>query len=65
MPGISKAEHIGSMFKIRTVLPNVESTGERPTLESRGNKKINTVLSGKLGNSVEVSLEVFVVIRGG
>ena len=64
MPGISKAEHIGSMFTIRTVLPNVESTDERPTLVSRVNEKIINVLSGKLGNSVEVSLEVLGVIRG-
>ena len=64
LPEVKKAEHIGSMYTIRTVLPDVDSTDERPTLVSRINEKIINVFSGKLGNCVEVSEKVIKLLNG-
>jgi len=63
MPDIKDAEHIGSMYTIRTVLPNVESTDERPTLVSRINDKIINVFSGKIGNCVQAADEVLELVK--
>ncbi len=57
MPGISEAEHIGSMFTVRTVLPNVDLTDERPTIIYRTNENIINIFSGKIGNSVQAAIE--------
>ncbi|OGZ96343.1 MAG: hypothetical protein A3I44_05980 [Candidatus Sungbacteria bacterium RIFCSPLOWO2_02_FULL_51_17] len=58
MPDIRRAEHVGSMYTIRTVLPNVDSTDARPTIVSRTRGNIINVFSGKLGNSVQAAEEV-------
>lgn len=58
MPELKDAKHIGSMYTIRTVLPNVEHTDERPTLVSKLSDKIIQVFSGKIGNCVEAANEV-------
>lgn len=58
MPEIKNAEHIGSMFTVRTVLPRVDHTDERPTIVSKLNKKIINVFSGKLGNCVQAADKV-------
>jgi hypothetical protein len=51
-PGIDDAEHIGSMFTIRTVLPNREVDDARPTLiEWNGNNRL-IVFSGKICTAV-------------
>ena len=63
MPEIRKAEHIGSMFTLRTVLPDVDHTDERPTLVTRVNDKIINVFSGKLGNCVEAAEEVLNLVK--
>ncbi|MBI2099987.1 MAG: FAD-binding oxidoreductase [Candidatus Vogelbacteria bacterium] len=52
MPAIKDAEHIGSMFTVRTVLPNVEQTDTRPTLVDAINHRLINVFSGKIGNCV-------------
>jgi len=53
-PGIERAEHIGSMYTIRTVLPNYEKTDARPALVEKYDNQF-VVFSGKIGNCVEVS----------
>lgn len=63
MRDIEKAEHIGSMYTIRTVLPNVHHTDERPTVVSKINDKIINVFSGKLGNCVKAAEEVLGLIK--
>lgn len=55
MPNITQAEHVGSMYTIRTVLPNVHQTDERPTLVYKVNDQLINVFSGKIGNSVEAA----------
>jgi hypothetical protein len=63
MPGIKDSEHVGSMFTVRTVLPNVEKTDERPTLVSKIGDKIINVFSGKIGNCVDAAEEVLKLVR--
>lgn len=63
MPDLKEVEHVGSMFTIRTVLPNVEATDERPTLVSKVGDKIIHVFSGKIGNCVEAAEEVLKLVR--
>ncbi|MEK7117606.1 MAG: FAD-dependent oxidoreductase [Patescibacteria group bacterium] len=63
MPEIRKAEHVGSMYTIRTVLPDVDHTDERPTLVTRVNDKIINVFSGKIGNCVEAAEEVLNLVK--
>lgn len=56
-PDIEKAEHVGSMFTIRTVLPNMDNTDGRPTLVRFEDDKI-FLFSGKVGNCVEAAEEI-------
>jgi hypothetical protein len=63
MPDLKEAVHIGSMFTVRTVLPNVDKTDERPTLVSKVGDKIIHVFSGKLGNCVEAAETVAKLAR--
>ncbi|MBX4206184.1 FAD-binding oxidoreductase [Candidatus Parcubacteria bacterium] len=63
MPDLAEAEHAGSMFTIRTVLPNVDATDERPTLVSKVGEKIIHVFSGKIGNAVEAAEQVVKLAR--
>jgi hypothetical protein len=58
IPALAQAQHIGSMYTIRTVLPHRDTTDERPTLVSRVEDKIIQVFSGKLGNCVEAAKAV-------
>ncbi|TSC74741.1 MAG: hypothetical protein G01um101444_176 [Parcubacteria group bacterium Gr01-1014_44] len=63
IPELAKAEHIGSMFTIRTVLPHKEETDERPTIVSRINDKTITVFSGKFSNCVEAAEKVLEMVK--
>lgn len=63
MPLLSKAEHVGSMYTIRTVLPNVDKTDERPTLVYRATDRIINIFSGKIGNSVQAALDVVKMVE--
>tara|TARA_B110000467_G_C18318960_1_gene483668 strand:+ start:206 stop:1252 length:1047 start_codon:yes stop_codon:yes gene_type:complete len=62
IPLLSKAEHLGSMFTIRTVLPNLESTDARPTIVRKLKNNVISIFSGKLGNCVDASLQVEEII---
>ena len=63
IPDIKKAEHIGSMFIIRTVFPNMDDTDARPTIVSPITDRIITIFSGKIGNCVEAAEKVFQIIE--
>jgi hypothetical protein len=53
-PDIEEAEHIGSMYTIRTVLPGKDATDERPTIvKSEGDNFI--IFSGKIANCVNAA----------
>jgi len=55
MPEIKKAEHIGSSFCIKTVLPNVDNTDARPTLIKKINENTLMIFSGKIPTCVDVA----------
>lgn len=63
IPELKGAKHVGSMFTIRTVLPNVDATDERPTLVTQVNEKVINVFSGKIGNCVEAAEEVLKIVK--
>lgn len=63
MPDLKGAEYVGSMYTVRTVLPNVDKTDERPTLVSVIGEKIVQVFSGKIGNCVDAANEVLKLVQ--
>ena len=63
IPDMVKAEHIGSMYTIRTVLPNKDKTDERPTIVSKLNNRLIQVFSGKIGNCVQAAKDVLNLIK--
>lgn len=63
MPSIVAAEHIGSMYTVRTVLPRVEATDERPTLVRRLDERTVQIFSGKFGNCVEAANRVVELMK--
>lgn len=56
-PEIEKAKHIGSMYTIRTVLPNLDNTDARPTIVDFKDDTI-VLFSGKVGNCVAAAEEI-------
>lgn len=58
MPEIKNAEYVGSSYCIKTILPNVDKTDERPTVINKINDKIVSVFSGKIPTCVEASIEI-------
>ena len=63
MPALMNARHVGSMFTIRTVLPKVDATDERPTIIESLDHRVFTVYSGKIGNSVEAARDIVAKIK--
>lgn len=57
IPGVADAVHVGSMFTIRTILPDVNDTDARPTLVRRAGD-VATVFGGKLATSVQTARQV-------
>ena len=62
-PDVSKAKYVGSSFTIKTVLPNVDSSDERPTKIEKVNDKIITVFSGKIPTCVDTANQVKLLIK--
>lgn len=62
-PGINNAEHIGSLFTIRTVLPYREYDDARPTVVEKINYKIVSVFSGKIPTCVDAAEEVLEIAK--
>lgn len=63
-PELKKAEHVGSMFTIRTVLPNQDKTDARPTIVSSIDHRTIAIFSGKIANCVSAADEAVGIIRG-
>ena len=55
---IEKAEHIGSMFTFRTVLPNRDKDDARQTLVGKVDDKTFTLFSGKIGTCVTAANDI-------
>ena len=63
-PGIKEeAEYIGSMFTIRTVLPNREHDDARPTIIKKIGDRLITVFSGKIPTCVDTAEEILKIIK--
>ena len=58
VPELEHAEHVGSMFTIRAVLPYKDKTDERPTIVRSVSGRILTIFSGKIGTCVEAANDV-------
>jgi len=56
-PDIDKAIHVGSMYTVRTVLPNKDDTDARPTIVEFKDDTI-VLFSGKIGNCVAAAEEI-------
>ena len=61
-PEIESAEHIGSMYTIRTVLPHKDKTDERPTIVTKQNNDY-ILFSSKVGNCVDAARKVINMIN--
>ena len=62
-PDVLKAKYVGSSFTIKTVLPNVDSSDERPTMIEKINEKIITVFSGKIPTCVDAANKINELIK--
>lgn len=62
IPKLKNAKHVGSMYTIRSVLPNKEATDERPTIVEKINNKIVTAFSGKISTAITTAEEVSKII---
>lgn len=58
IPALKDVRHVGSMFAVRTVLPKVDMTDERPTIVRAHNDRVFSIYSGKIGNSVKAAHDV-------
>ncbi|MFC1721248.1 FAD-dependent oxidoreductase [Patescibacteria group bacterium] len=63
IPAIAEAEHVGSMFTIRTVLPNLDDTDSRPTIVNSIDDRVISIFSGKIGNCVNAAEEVVDIVN--
>jgi len=61
---IESAEHIGSMYTHRTVLPLNEYDDARPTLVTRVDERIFNIFSGKVGTCVDAAYELIDITLG-
>jgi hypothetical protein len=57
-PDFDQAEHIGSMFTVRAVLPGVEKTDARPTLVRQVNDRVISIFSGKIDTCIAAADQV-------
>jgi len=62
IPVLSKAEHVGSMFTVRAVLPERDATDERPTLVEALDGQVIRIFSGKIGTCVHAANKVIDMI---
>ncbi|MBI5458033.1 FAD-binding oxidoreductase [Candidatus Kaiserbacteria bacterium] len=62
IPALGTAEHVGSLFTIRTVLPRLEKTDARPTIVTKLSDRYIRIFSGKIGNCVEAAKEVVALL---
>ena len=61
---VEHAEHVGSMFTIRAVLPGMDLTDGRPTLVERIDDRIVTIFSGKITTCVDAARDVVAMLEG-
>ena len=62
LPDLKDAQHIGSMFVIRTVLPDRDATDERPTMVDQLDDQVIRILSGKIPCAVDAAQSVVSIL---
>ena len=62
-PGIEKAEHVGSMYTIRTVLPHHDHDDARPTMVEQINDNVIALFSGKIPTCVDAANQVLAIAQ--
>ena len=62
-PGIEEAEHIGSMYTIRTVPPYREHDDSRPTIIEQIDEKTIVVFSGKIPTCIDVAEQILEIAK--
>lgn len=60
---VKNAEHIGSMYTIRTVPPYHEHDDARPTIVERVSDKVVVVFSGKIGTCIYAAEQVLSIVN--
>lgn len=60
---LDPVEHVGSMYTIRTVLPDTDDTDERPTIVSRASDRIISVFSGKIPTCIAAADEIAEMVQ--
>ncbi len=63
IPALRAAEHVGSFFTIRTVLPKIENTDARPTIVNRVSDRCIQIFSGKVANCVRAAHQVTALVQ--
>jgi hypothetical protein len=63
IPALAQAEHVGSLFTVRTVLPSLETTDARPTFVERISPRCIRVFSGKVANCVDAADRVVQLVE--
>jgi hypothetical protein len=63
LPFLKEARHIGSLYTVRNVLPNLHATDARPTMVTRHGERVIRIFSGKIGNSVLAAREAAALLR--
>jgi glycine/D-amino acid oxidase-like deaminating enzyme len=63
LPFLSQAEHIGSHWTARVVLPAKDATDERPTLVTRLDEQVMRIFAGKLGHAVTAAKDALAFIN--
>ena len=56
--GFERAEHVGSMFTVRAVLPAVEDTDARPTIIRQIDDRTLSIFSGKIDTCVRAARDI-------
>lgn len=62
LPFLSQAEHVGSHWTARVVLPAKDATDERPTLVTRLDEQTIRIIGGKLGHAVTAAKDALAFI---
>jgi len=62
-PKFNEAKYVGSSFSIKTVLPEANSTDDRPTLVERIDANIITIFSGKISTCMDAANQVEKLIK--
>ncbi|MFF3978111.1 FAD-dependent oxidoreductase [Streptomyces sp. NPDC001828] len=60
--GFDEARHLGSYFTVRTVLPHVETTDDRPTLVRRLDERNVALFGGKITTCVDSARQVVALL---